>query len=133
MNARDESSLSIHEQVLRAKHRQGLPDSLRQAGPVKQPFEQARDPLIRAQLADLTKTESQRRGETAGRGSTMVKLHKPFPELKPKHVQGPLHKAFNQAWLREQRAAMLAQLETKRRRQDHDRHIEHDQTAGHER
>lgn len=46
----------------------------------------------------------------------MVKLHKPFPELKPKAEQGPVKHSFNQAWLKEYRAAKLATFKETRGR-----------------
>ncbi len=119
--------------MIRAELRRGLPDRLRQTPPVKRPFDHARDPLIRAQ--DHGKTETQRREEVSGRGSMMVKLHKPFPELRPKHELRPLRAAFNQAWLREQREAVFAQLETQRQQRGWDRgcNIELVRTVDHER
>ena len=88
--------------------RKGMPESLRNASPVRSPFDHARDPLISAQLRDMEKTEAQRR-EESGRGSLMVKMDKPFPDLRPKHEREPLRQSFNQAWLREQRAARMEQ------------------------
>ena len=64
-------------------------------------------------LKATEKTEAPRR-ETVGPGSTMVRLHKPFPDLRPRSEQGPLRAAFNRAWLREQRAARMAQYEAER-------------------
>lgn len=89
------------------------PAHLRAQSPAKGEFDQVRDPLYAAQLRDMKKTESQRR-EEQGRGSLMVKLHKPFPELRPKHEDAPLRSSFNRAWLREQRAAALAYLQAQR-------------------
>ena len=62
---------------------------------------------MRAQLADLKKTEAQRRGEA--RGSLMVRLQQPVPRLKPqKHLR--IDRAqFNAQWLHEQRLARMAQ------------------------
>ena len=91
----------------------GTPDSLRRLRALSTPFDHARDPLISAQLKDMEKTEAQRRGE-GGRGSAMVKLHRPFPELRPKHDMTQIRPGFNQAWLREQRAARLAQYQAER-------------------
>ena len=89
------------------------PASLRNQAPVKHPFDHARDPLISAQLKAMEQTEAQRR-EESGRGSTMVKLDKPFPDLRPKNDNSQIRPAFNQAWIREQRAARIAQLQEER-------------------
>ena len=89
------------------------PDSLRHLRALRSPFDHARDSLISTQLRDMEKAEAQRRGE-AGRGSAMVRLHRPFPELRPKHDMTQIRPAFNQAWLREQRAAKLAQYQAER-------------------
>ena len=88
---------------------QGIPASLRGWRALRAGFDHARDPFISAKLKAMEKTESQRR-EEAGSGSGMVKMQRPFPDLRPKQEQGPLRASFNQAWLREQRAARLAQL-----------------------
>lgn len=117
MNVRVKTLAQRRDEALKSDLRRGLPDSLRQARPIKRPFDHARDPLISAQLKDQEKTEAQRREEAAGRGSNMVKLHKPFPELRPRHEQGPLRNTFNQAWLREQREALLARLRAEDREQ----------------
>ncbi|CAA0099560.1 Uncharacterised protein [Halioglobus japonicus] len=93
--------------------RRDTPASLQSQSPVQPAFEQVRDPLIRAQHKAMEKTEAQRRGES-GRGSTMVKLDKPFPELRPKNDNSQIRPAFNQAWLQEQRAARKAELEDQR-------------------
>lgn len=89
------------------------PVSLRRLRALRIPFDHARDPSISAQLKALEKTESQRR-EEQGQGSKMVKLHKPFPELKPKEEGTPLRASFNRAWLSEQRAAMLERFKAER-------------------
>ena len=102
-----------HAVTSAAKLIENLPDSLERAGSITTPFDRARDPYIRAQLDDLAKTESQRRAET-GRVSQMVKRHRPFPELRPRHETAPLRQAFNSAWLQEQRAAILARFADER-------------------
>ncbi len=86
---------------------QQLPPSLKQRrGEALESFAHARDPFYSLQLKAMQKTEAQRR-EESGNGSMMVKLHKPFPELRPKHTLEPLRHSFNQAWLRERRAAHM--------------------------
>ena len=67
----------------------------------------------------MKQTEAQRRGESerSGRGSDMVKMDKPFPELRPANEQAPIRQAFNRAWLREQREARIAELERQRERE----------------
>ncbi|MCG7927709.1 MAG: hypothetical protein JAY67_19495 [Candidatus Thiodiazotropha taylori] len=97
----------------------GTPDSLRYTRPVHTPFDHARCPYISRQMKDRNKTEAQRRGESE-RGSLMVKLHRPFPELRPKHEQGQVRSTFNQAWFREQRAAQLKLLKAQRQVVQHE-------------
>lgn len=87
--------------------RKDAPVSLRELRALRVPFDHARDPYISAQLKAMEKTEAQRR-EEGGRGSMMVKRHRPFPELRPRNEDRPIRAAFNQAWFREQRAAKLA-------------------------
>ena len=102
--------------ALKAEARYRLPDRLERAGSITNSFDQARDPYIRAQLDDLAKTESQRRAEN-GRIPQMVKRHRPFPELRPRHETAPLRQAFNNAWLQEQRAAILARFDDEQQAQ----------------
>jgi len=92
--------------------RQAMPDSLKNLQPVRSAFDPVRDPSIALQLKDMNKTESQRREE--GSGSMMVKNHKNFPELKPGYATVVKRQAFNQAWFREQRAALHRQFEQER-------------------
>lgn len=98
------------------------PDSFAQAPSSRREFDHARDPYISKQLKAMEQTEAQRRGESerSGRGSEMVKLDKPFPELRPAHEQAPIRQAFNRAWLREQREARIAELERHRQREQQD-------------
>ena len=93
--------------------RRDVPASFKALEPAHRAFEQARDPLIRAQHQAMEQTEAQRRGES-GRGSTMVKLDKPFPDLRPKNDNSQIRPAFNSAWLREQRAARMAEFDRQR-------------------
>ncbi len=96
-----------------------IPDSFREVPPNRREFDHARDHYISLQLKAMEKTEAQRRGESehSGRGSDMVKLDKPFPELRPANEQAPIRQAFNRAWLREQREARIAELERQRERE----------------
>lgn len=96
-----------------------IPDTFHQAPPNRREFDHARDPYISMQLKDMEKTESQRRGESErnGRGSEMVKLDKPFPELRPANENAPIRESFNCAWLREQREARMAEYERQREQQ----------------
>ncbi len=93
-----------------------MPESFRKAPPQHRAFDHARDPYFSRQLKAMELTEAQRRGESerTGRGSQMVKLDKPFPELRPEHEQTPIRESFNRAWLNEQRDARLADLERQR-------------------
>ena len=90
-----------------------IPASLHKLQALRPPFDHARDPFISAQLKAMRKTEAQR-WEESGRGSSMVRQHRPFPELRPKHESGPLRASFNQAWLKEQRDAQLAHYRQER-------------------
>jgi hypothetical protein len=92
---------------------ENTPAGLRTEGPLRPRFDPVRDPLIAAQLKDMGKTEKERREET-GRGSAMVRADRPHPELRPKDEDRPLRAAFDQAWLREQRAAQLAHFKQER-------------------
>ncbi len=96
-----------------------IPDSFREVPPHRREFDHARDPYISKQLNAMEQTEAERRGESerSGRDSEMVKLDKPFSELRPAHERGPIREAFNQAWLREQRAARMADLDRQREQQ----------------
>ncbi len=103
-----------------------MPATFRRAPSQRQAFDYARDPYVSMQLKDMEKTEAQRRGENErnGRGSEMVKLDKPFPELRPVNENAPIRESFNRAWLREQREARLDEYERQREQQ---REIEHSQ------
>ena len=92
-----------------------MPVSLRKAPPSRSEFNLARDPLIKRQMEAMKKTEAERR-EEGGRGSRMVRLHKPIPALKPKSefAQGVLSDTFNREWLREQREAYFADMNRQR-------------------
>lgn len=90
-----------------------MPPSLKQQRHVAlREFKCARDPLYRKQLEAMQKTEKQRR-EESGRSSLMVKLDKPFPELKPKNELGPLREKFNTAWAKERREARIHMYATR--------------------
>ncbi|GJL72933.1 MAG: hypothetical protein NMNS01_21320 [Nitrosomonas sp.] len=92
------------------------PATFHQVPSQRQAFDHARDPYVSMQLKDMEKTEAQRRGESerSAHGSEMVKQSKPFPELRPANENAPIRESFNRAWLREQRAARLAELERQR-------------------
>ncbi len=107
-----------------ARLRQSVPSRLQQADHLRHNFEHARDPYISSQLKDLEKSESKRRQE--GDGSRMVKLHKPFPELKPKHDRPPIREAFNKNWLSEHRRNQIKQFEAE------ERHLAAENTQSHE-
>ena len=89
--------------------RMQTPQSLRSAKGVSRTFDHARDPLISKQINDINKAEKQRREEgERGKGSEMIKLHRPFPDLRPKNDNTQIKITFNQDWLREQRKAQLS-------------------------
>ncbi|MXS77912.1 hypothetical protein ABF87_08030 [Nitrosomonas sp. JL21] len=99
------------------------PASFQRAPSSRREFDQVRDPYYARQMKVMELTEAQRRGdsERTGRGSEMVKLNKPFPELRPKSEQIPIRETFNRAWLREQREARLNDLERQRAKQQFER------------
>ncbi len=78
--------------------------------PVLRQFQENRDPLIKAQLQDLEKSEAQRR-EESGRGSAMVGQEKPKLNARPPEEMGRAsdRNSFNERWLVEQRDAVLDQ------------------------
>lgn len=88
----------------------GTPVSLRELKPTQLFFNEAVDPLLKKQHEALRKTEAKRREEN-GSGSQMVKLHKPFPELKPKFSRYQLKKTFNSSWVRERERAAMELME----------------------
>ena len=96
--------------------RRDLPRSLREQRPSRTPFDYARDPLKEAQHRAARKTESERRKE-GGRGSHMVRLHRPFPVLRPTFAPGSIRGAFDEAWFKEQRAARCARYQAQRQAQ----------------
>ena len=89
--------------------RKEAPESLLRVKSIRDSFEDVRDPYIKRQRDAMRKTEAKRR-EEGTKGSKMVKLHKPFPELKPKHDLSQIRATFNNAWLKEQRKEKLAQF-----------------------
>lgn len=78
--------------------RQQAPPSLHRAGHIRETFHQANDGIA----------------NEAKRDSEMVKLDKPFPELKPNYARGLKRSSFNQNWLREQRAAKMVDFANQR-------------------
>jgi len=105
VNHREGVSHSSREPSLRGD----MPESLRKAGSVCSPFDHARDPWLSKQLKAERQTEAKRR--ESGDGAKMVKLHKPFPELKPKHDLTQIRKTFNKSWMQEAHAARMAQFD----------------------
>ena len=93
----------------------GQPESFRAAPSPRLPFRLAEDPIRRREQEANQKAETQRRDESS-RGSLMVKLDKPFPDLKPSRdlAEGPVRESFNRAWLREQREARYAEYDRQR-------------------
>lgn len=103
---------------------------------VHRAFDINRDPFIAAQLADLDKTEAQRREETGrqeqtGRGSSMVGQDKPRLELNPPpEMRRRVHAgSFNQRWLAEQHKAAMASAKQKERSKTTPQHAP-DQAVG---
>ena len=124
MAAHDKADTDIIYSSREARLRQDLPSRLLNIGNVRPSFDHARDPLINAQLKDLKKTEAKRRD--GGAGSKMVKLHKPFPELRPKHDLSQIRKTFNKNWLSEQRRVQMKQFEAQ------EQHLAAEKTQSHE-
>lgn len=91
-----------------------MPESFSHAPPMTQHFNDAGDPLAKASREAMDKSERERREESGV--PRMVKLHKPFPELKPEHerAQGPQRTRFNNDWLKEQRDMRLAEFADER-------------------
>lgn len=77
--------------------RDGLPERLRNRESPHTEFTDASDPFGRIERQAMRKTESQRKGEQ-GHGSLMVKLDKPFPQLKPKNARSVIRTNFNRRW-----------------------------------
>ena len=88
--------------------RRDVPPSLQGVNSVRLNFDHARDPLISAQLKSQSQTEVKNRED--GDGSRMVKLHRPFPELRPKHDISQIRKSYNQQYISEHRRAQLSQF-----------------------
>ncbi|MFK5950252.1 MAG: hypothetical protein QM500_15940 [Methylococcales bacterium] len=102
--------------------RLGMPVSLRRLRALRTTFDHNRDPYISAQLKAASQTEAKRR-EESGKGSMMIKLHQPFPTLRPKHEKSMLRASFNRAWLREQRSAFLFNRRAERFHQQQNSHV----------
>jgi hypothetical protein len=83
--------------------RQQAPSSLHRAGHIRETFHQANDGT----------------SNEAKRDSEMVKRDKPFPELKPNYSRGLKRSSFNREWLREQRAAKMADFANQRQAAPH--------------
>lgn len=103
-------SFSMQEPSLRDQ----APPSLQRAGSINQSFRE------NAQASMSIKTQNRARKIESGSG--MVKQDRPFPELKPKNSQDIKKIAFDQAWIREQRAAQLDSFATERQNQFHENH-----------
>jgi hypothetical protein len=86
-----------------------LPESVQQAGSLQRTFEEAHSPDLK-ELREYYKLSEAERREQAGSGSGMVKLSKPFPELKPKSAEAKqaLREDFNQRWEAEKSRAQRA-------------------------
>ena len=124
MAAHNKAGTDIIYSSREARLRQDVPSHLQNAGHVRPGFDRARDPLINAQLKDLKKTEGKRRED--GDGSKMIKLHKPFPELRPKRDLSQIRETFNKNWLSEHRRTQMKQFETQ------EQHLAAEKTQSHE-
>ena len=96
--------------------RDGLPERLRNRESPHTEFTDTSDPFGRIEREAMRKTESQRRGEQ-GHGSLMVKLDRPFPQLKPKNARSVIRAHFNRRWDHEieraQREPPIAQTQAR--------------------
>lgn len=110
-NADKAITFSSREKSLRGD----VPPSLHGVKSVRISFNHVRDPFISAQLKSMLQTEKER--QKSGDGSRMVKLHKPFPDLRPKHDTSQIRKSFNQQFLSEQRHEQLSQFKV------HEQHL----------
>lgn len=124
MAAHDKADKNIIYSSREARLLQDVPSHLQNVGNVRPSFDHVRDPLIKAQLNDLKKTEGKRREDSDG--SKMVKLHKPFPELRPKHDLSKIRETFNKNWLSEDRRMQMKQFEAQ------ERHLAAEKTQSHE-
>lgn len=110
-----------NERRLSSQGREGLPGSLRDAESPIRAFDDARDPSLKRQRQNIEKTEIQRR-DAIGGGSQMVKMDKPFPELKPRNDNAVIQKSFNEHWNAEieraQREHPKAQTQAQARKPD---------------
>lgn len=92
---------------------QGTPVSLRELKPANLSFNDSADPLRKKEREALKQSETQRR-EAMDQGSLMVKLQKPFPDLKPRNADKILRQQFNQDWIKEHQRAALAYLDAQK-------------------
>lgn len=108
MAAHDSDSPAISYSMQEPSLRAMAPPSLQRAGHLRPQFVAVNGK--REFSLNTLQRESLNRaaGET---GSRMVKREKPFPELKPKKANEIKAAFFNQAWMQEQRRAMLARFE----------------------
>ena len=79
--------------------REGMPQSLRNAQPLRPEFNQAHDA-----------TPSQQHRQE-GDGWGVIKRQKPAPELRPKHAQAQSRQGFEQAYIAEHRRAQIKAFE----------------------
>ena len=86
-----------------------VPDSFKNAPDMTRDFDKARDPFIRAQIEDLQKTESERRGSGGGWWIIWKKTDKAQPKLKldPPYIPAMGRDEFNHTWLQHQRNARI--------------------------
>ena len=86
-----------------------LPESFRKAPPVNRHFNEASDPLYKANVEAMGKSEHERREESGV--PKMIQLHRPMPELVPDNGRelGPKRVTFNNDWLKEHRASSRAE------------------------
>jgi len=87
---------------------------------LRKAFDTSRAPYVAAQIRDLEKTESQRREEQTGRGSSMIEKDKAAPAYRPhgKIRDAVDGRAFNGQWMKEQREAAMAAANSTARDQD---------------
>lgn len=85
-----------------------FPASLRNAGSIRKPFEEARHSR---QAASSDSSQEPQSPEPQESGSSMVKRHGHVPTLRPANHHAITASSFSQSWFQEQRAARLRQTQ----------------------
>lgn len=121
----------VNDPWMSAKARASLPNT-------RYEFLKNTDPVKLRELRSRDKTEAERREESSGRNSKMVRQDKPKANLNPPpEISQPADvERFNRNWLAEQRAAAMesnARLERETQREQQEHHQPRNQYRGPER